>query len=135
MVLCGQRKKEYPLKAEKPGLHQHFTYVRRDRGCRNPIPGNVSETRGFALSVPKAKKVLNACHALHTARIAPKPPATRARRSNCAHPTRRLGQRYEHEEMYPKKKKNTIIHIHMVETSGTQHWEFLFFSPRSYMQE
>ena len=45
------------------GIHS-CTYVRTnlraigDRGCRNPIPGgDVAETRGFASSVPKAKKV------------------------------------------------------------------------------
>ena len=51
-------KKRVPsTRAEKPGLHQNFTCVRGDKGCRNPIPGDVAETRGFALSVPKAKKV------------------------------------------------------------------------------
>ena len=57
-ALCKKRERNvYPLRAEKPGLHQNLTYVRGDRGCRNPIPGDVSEARGFALSVPKAKKV------------------------------------------------------------------------------
>ena len=82
----------YPLRAEKPGLHPNLTCVHGDRGCGNPIPremrkpnprrdgetqslgecGNttpadVAETRGFALSMPKAKKVLNACHGRHCA--------------------------------------------------------------------
>ena len=47
----------YSLQAEKPGLHPNLTCVDRDGGYRNPIPGDVAETRGFALSVPKAKKV------------------------------------------------------------------------------
>ena len=48
-----------PLRAEKPGLHPNLTCVHGDRGCRNPIPGDVAETRGFAkkkvllLSTPK----------------------------------------------------------------------------------
>ena len=34
----------------------NLTCVRGDRGCRNTNPGDVAETRGFALRVPKAKK-------------------------------------------------------------------------------
>ena len=45
-----------PLRGEKPGLHPKLTYVRVDRGCRNPIPGDVAETRGFPLYVPNAKE-------------------------------------------------------------------------------
>ena len=75
-ALCKNRERNvHPLQAEKPGFHPNLTCVHGDRGCRNPIPGDVTETRGFALSVPKAKKVCKACHALHTAWIAPKPPA------------------------------------------------------------
>ena len=33
---------------------------------------DVAETRGFALSMPMGKEVLKACHARHSARIAPK---------------------------------------------------------------
>ena len=65
----------YPL-AEKPGLHPIITCVHGDRGFGNPIPGNDAETRGFVLSVPNAKHFFKACHARHTAWIAPKPPAT-----------------------------------------------------------
>ena len=49
----------YPLRAEKPSLYPNITCVREDRGCRNPIPGDIAETRGFASSVPKAKKVFD----------------------------------------------------------------------------
>ena len=49
----------YPLR-EKSGLHPNLTCVHVDRGCGNSIPGDVAETRGFALSVPKGKKVQNA---------------------------------------------------------------------------
>ena len=44
--------------SRKPGLNPIITCVHGDRGCGNPIPGDVVETWGFALSVPKAKKVL-----------------------------------------------------------------------------
>ena len=47
----------YPLRAEKPCLHPNFTCVHGDRRCRNPFPGDVAETRGFAVSVPKGKQV------------------------------------------------------------------------------
>ena len=60
-ALCKKREwNVYPLRGEKPGLLPNLTYVRGDRGCRNPIPGDVAETRGFALYyiyVPKAKNV------------------------------------------------------------------------------
>ena len=46
------------LRAEKPVFFPNLTCVRGDRGCRNPIAGDVAETRGFASSVPKAKKVI-----------------------------------------------------------------------------
>ena len=45
----------YPLQAENTGMHPNLTCVHGDRGCRNPNSGDVAETRGFALSVPKAK--------------------------------------------------------------------------------
>ena len=48
----------YHLRAEKPGLHPNLTCVHGDRGCGNTIPGDVTETRGFALSVPNAKTSL-----------------------------------------------------------------------------
>ena len=48
----------YHLRAEKPGLHPNLTCVHGDCGCGNTIPVDVAETRGFALSVPKAKKKL-----------------------------------------------------------------------------
>ena len=35
-------------------------------GCRNTIHGDVAGTRGFALCMPKAKKVKKARHARHT---------------------------------------------------------------------
>ena len=59
VVLCAKREKGvlYPLRAEKPGLHPNLTCERGDRGCRNPIAGDVAEPRGFASSVPKARKV------------------------------------------------------------------------------
>ena len=76
VVLCTRERNVYPLRAGEPGLHPNLTCVRGDRGCRNPIPGDVAETRGLAVSVPKAKKVSKACHARHTARIAPQPSAT-----------------------------------------------------------
>ena len=53
----------YPLGAENPGLHTNLTCVLGDRGCRDPKLLDVVETQGFALSVPKAKEVQNACHA------------------------------------------------------------------------
>ena len=45
-----------------------------DAETQNPV--DVAETRVFASSVSKAKKVQKACQARHTARIALKPPAT-----------------------------------------------------------
>ena len=78
-VLCAKIGKcvyVYPLRAEKRGLRPNLTGVHGDRRCRSPIHGDVAETRGFALSVPKAKEGYKACHARHTAPIAPKLPAT-----------------------------------------------------------
>ena len=46
----------YHLRAENPGLHPNLTRIHGDRGCGNTIPGDVAETRGFASSMPKAKK-------------------------------------------------------------------------------
>ena len=43
-------------KSRKTRFASEF-YVHGVRGCRNPNPGDVAETRGFALSVLKAKKV------------------------------------------------------------------------------
>ena len=40
----------------KTGLYPILTCVHGERGCRSPIPGDVAETGGFALPVPKAKK-------------------------------------------------------------------------------
>ena len=48
----------YHLQAEKLGLHPNLACVLGDRGCGNTIPGDVPETRVFALSVPKAKSSL-----------------------------------------------------------------------------
>ena len=62
--------------SRKPGLHSFLTCVHGDRKCGTSIPGNVAETRGFAVPLPKANKVQKACHARHIARIAPTPPAT-----------------------------------------------------------
>ena len=62
MVLCAKIGKctctlYVALRAEKPGLHLNLTCVHGDRGYKTPIPGDVAETRGFILSVPKAKKI------------------------------------------------------------------------------
>ena len=46
----------YHLRAENLGLHPNPTCVHGDRGCGNTIPGDAAETRGFALSMPKARK-------------------------------------------------------------------------------
>ena len=48
----------YPLRGEKPGLHPNLTCVRGDRGCRNPIPRDVAETRGFNLKCAQGQKKL-----------------------------------------------------------------------------
>ena len=48
-------------------------YVREVTGIGD---ADVAETRVFALNMSKAKKLQQPCHTLHTARIAPKPPAT-----------------------------------------------------------
>ena len=42
--MCG-----YPLRAEKPGLHPNLMCVHGDRGCRNPIPGDVAGKPGICL--------------------------------------------------------------------------------------
>ena len=57
-------------------------------GMRKHHPRECCGNPGFA----KAQNFSKACHARHTARIAPKPPATRPQRSNCAHspPTFRI---------------------------------------------
>ena len=102
----------YPLRGEKPGLHPNLTYVRGDRGCRNPIPEDVAETRGFALGVPKAKKSkrLATRDTLHRSRpnlrqrepdgrIVPTPPDVWDKGAS----TKRCARR---------KKKITNIHIH-----------------------
>ena len=108
-ALCKNREMYvYPLRAEKPGLHPNITCVHGDRGRRNPIPGDVAETRGFDSSVPKAKKVLKACHATHcTDRDQTSGIVTST--VEFAHPIRRFGQRCEHEEKCPNKKRMTIV--------------------------
>ena len=97
----------YHLRAEKPGLHPNRTCIHGDRGCGSIIPGDVAETRGFALSVPKAKnfKRLATCDTLHGSR-----PNPRQRDSNGRIVLTPLtcGQRCEHEEMCPKKKKRKL---------------------------
>ena len=57
------------LSSRKPGLHPILTCLHGDRGCGTPISAGM-------LRKPKAERVSKACHARHTARIAPKPPAT-----------------------------------------------------------
>ena len=109
----------YPLRAEKPGLHKNFTYVRWDRGCRSPIPGDVSETRGFALSVPKAKKRLKGlpCATHSTAQTSSNVSPTV---ELCPpHPT--FGTKVRARRDAPEgKKKITIIHIHLQSEIGSQ---------------
>ena len=81
---------------------------------RKPNPrGDVAETRGFALSVPKAKKVPKACHARHTARIAP----TLQQRE----PDGRIvptppdvWDKGANTERCARKKKITVIHTHII---------------------
>ena len=95
----------YSLRAEKRGLHPNITSVHGDRGCRNPIPGDVAETRGFALGVPKVKRVQKACHVRHIARIAPtgRIVPTPSDVSDKGASTKRCA----------RKKKMTIIHKHI----------------------
>ena len=54
-----------PLRAEKRGLHPNLTCVHGDRECRNPIPGDVAETRGFASMCPRPKKFEGLPRATH----------------------------------------------------------------------
>ena len=55
-ALCKKREMYVYPQAEKPALHPILTCGHGDRGCGNPIPGDVAETLGLALSMPKAKR-------------------------------------------------------------------------------
>ena len=73
---------------------------------------DVAQTRGFALSMPKAKNVEEACHTRRTARIAPSGNVTP--KFECAHLPGRFGIRCEHETICPKTEAPlTIIPIHI----------------------
>ena len=110
-MLCakiGKCADVYPLRAKKSGLHRNLTCMYGDRGCRSPYPGDFAETRGFASSVPKAKKVQKACHARHTC-------TDRAQTSGNVSPTAELcpphptfGTKVRARRDVPEGKKNHI---------------------------
>ena len=131
-MLCariGKCADVYPLRAEKCGLHQDLTCVYGDRGCKNPNPGDVAETRGFAISVPKAKKSLKGLtRATHC--------TDRAQTSGNVSPAVELCPPYHtfgtkvraRRDVPKRKKKITIIHVHIYilevySSSGTKFTE------------
>ena len=81
-------------------------------------PGDVAETRGFALYVPQAKKVLKACHARHTARIAPKPPQREPDGRIVPTPPDVWDKGASTKRCVRGEKKITNIHTHITSTNN-----------------
>ena len=100
----------YPLRAEKNILHTNLTCVHGDGECTNPIPGDIAETRGFALSVQGQKGLKGLPRATHCTDRAQNSGIVTSTVELCPpHPTFRtkVGARKNVSE----EKKMTIIRI------------------------
>ena len=133
-MLCAKEgKKRVPsTRAEKTGLHPNFTCVRGDKGCRNPIPAGMLRKLPQVRPRPKKFKRLTTRGTLHGSRpnlqqrepdgrIVPTPPDVWDKGAN----TKRCARR---------KKKITIIHIHMpVWVSPPDNWRCFISGDRWYI--